>query len=96
MHTSHWFLQPLYRTYAAFRDAVDAAWHVVLDAEHMTRANLTPADVSLWHRWQTSLPVKTIEGERTCYVWRRRAEGGKWEYRSREMTDEEREERAEL
>lgn len=87
---------PLYRAFAVFRDAVDTTLHAIIDFREMTETNETPADPALWHKWQTSWPVKTIDGERDCYVWRRKSEDGKWEYRQREMTPEEKEERAEL
>lgn len=89
-------VSPIYRVFTSFRDAVDTAWHGVLDFREMTETNEAPADPAIWHKWETSWPVKTIDGERDCYVWRRKRPDGKWEYRQREMTPEEREERAEL
>lgn len=87
---------PAIRAYEAFRDAVDATIHFFLDVHEADRARYATNDVTLWHKWKTDWPVKTLEGERDCYVWRRRTPDGKWEYRQREMTEEEKEERAEL
>jgi hypothetical protein len=96
MHAAPSIFQPIRRAYVAFRDAVDAFWHGVLDFRDETATNQEPADPRVWHKWQLGWPVKTIEGEVTTYVWRRQLEDGKFEYRRRDMTPEEAEERAEL
>lgn len=78
---------PFVRGYEAFRDALDRTLHVVLAARE--EINPTPQDPTRWHRRQMTLPVKTIEGLRATYVWRRQRPDGKWEYTRRDMTEEE-------
>lgn len=78
---------PFVRGYEAFRGALDRTLQVVLDAKE--EINPTPQDPTRWHRRQMTFPVKTIEGVRATYVWRRQRPDGKWEYTRRGMTKDE-------
>jgi hypothetical protein len=85
---------PFVRAYEAARDTVDAFWHFFLNAEE--EINPTPQDPTVWHRRQERWRVKTIEGGRSQYVWRRMRPDGKWEYTERAMTKEEAEAEADM